>query len=315
MVWVACVASRIAFADPPTGDDTRAVALFEEGRQLDQAGKYAEACDRFEQSYKLEYSVGTALNLGDCLEKLGHVRRAYQMFIDTEVMERSHGGRRASYAHDRAAALAEKLGTITVKIVDPDMPGLALTIDGHAVRPAAVFRELYEPGKVAVVVSAPGHVEFRASVEATANQATEISVPALAVQPLPAPVPVAATQPAMAEPTELHPRHSRTVLAWGLGGAGAAALVTGIGLGLYGRSQYLDQFSSGHCAGSQPSCDPIGVTNVDHANRIADVGTIVGAVGVALGVAGVVTYLTAPRDRITVSATRSGVGVAIEGGF
>ncbi|HTR54411.1 MAG TPA: hypothetical protein VMJ10_27150, partial [Kofleriaceae bacterium] len=195
-VWVVLAAASAAAADPPHGDDARAVALFDEGRELMKAGEVAKACERFDRSYKIEYTVGTALNLGDCLEKLGQVRAAYQMFADTEAMERAHGGRRAGYAHDRATALATKLGAVAVHIADPDLVGMTVTIDGQAVHPTAEFHDLFEPGVVEVVVSAPGHVEFRASANAVANKTVEVAVPELAAVAAPRVEPAKPAKPA-----------------------------------------------------------------------------------------------------------------------
>src|ERR1044071_9787666 len=48
-----------------------AEALFRDGRALIKAGKLASGCDRLAASERLESSVGTLLNLGDCREKLG----------------------------------------------------------------------------------------------------------------------------------------------------------------------------------------------------------------------------------------------------
>ena len=77
------VAAPRARADEPDharAAASHAAALFEEGRALGKAGQWAEACDRFAESLELVPAVGTQLNLADCLEREGKLRRAWQLF-------------------------------------------------------------------------------------------------------------------------------------------------------------------------------------------------------------------------------------------
>src|SRR3954471_12905545 len=54
-----------AFANDPVAAD----ALFQAGKQLITDKKYAEACSKYDASYKLDPTLGTLLNLADCYEK------------------------------------------------------------------------------------------------------------------------------------------------------------------------------------------------------------------------------------------------------
>src|SRR5687768_2817074 len=74
----------IAVAEP-TGA-TEASAIFQEGRELARQGRVAEACQLFAKSYELDPALGTALNLADCLERQGQLRRAWELF---DVVARS----------------------------------------------------------------------------------------------------------------------------------------------------------------------------------------------------------------------------------
>jgi hypothetical protein len=80
-----------------------AEALFHEGRRMVKAGKVAAGCDKLEASEKIESSVGTLLNLGDCREQLGENASAWVAFHKAEAMARRNGKdeRRAA---ERAAA-------------------------------------------------------------------------------------------------------------------------------------------------------------------------------------------------------------------
>ena len=46
---------------------------YDEGRELLQQKRYAEACDRFARSQELDPSAGALFNLGDCNEKQGKI--------------------------------------------------------------------------------------------------------------------------------------------------------------------------------------------------------------------------------------------------
>lgn len=48
------------------GDKGKADALFKHGKKLMDEKKYADACEAFEQSMKLDPQIGTELNVGRC---------------------------------------------------------------------------------------------------------------------------------------------------------------------------------------------------------------------------------------------------------
>jgi hypothetical protein len=53
------------------GNRAAAEALFNQGRDLMTAGKFTEACPKFEASQQLDPGLGTMLNLAECYEKTG----------------------------------------------------------------------------------------------------------------------------------------------------------------------------------------------------------------------------------------------------
>src|SRR5258706_15138092 len=65
-------------ASSPPRDPATADALFRQGRQAMEAKNYADACQKFAESQKLDPAAGTAMNLATCEEKLGKLASAWQ---------------------------------------------------------------------------------------------------------------------------------------------------------------------------------------------------------------------------------------------
>src|SRR5450631_560862 len=75
LLILAPVMARADGADPAAAD-----VLFREGRRDADAGNYALACPKFEESFRLDPAPGTLLNLADCEENRGQLTRAWQHF-------------------------------------------------------------------------------------------------------------------------------------------------------------------------------------------------------------------------------------------
>src|SRR5215470_8290283 len=106
-----------------TGPDARAQsaeaeALFRDGRSLIKAGNLAPGCDKLAASERLESSVGTLLNLGDCREKLGKLASAWAAFRKAEALARRTGGdeRRQAEAERRARLLEPRLANLVIQV-------------------------------------------------------------------------------------------------------------------------------------------------------------------------------------------------------
>lgn len=279
--------------------------LFEEGRALAKDGKWAEACDTFAKSLELDPAPGTKLNFADCHEHLGHLAQAYRLFIEVAQADKTANADRAKFAQGRADALADKLGTVVVKLAAPDAAGTSVTIAGRIVPVAAEIREKVDPGDVTVEVNAPNAPPFSRTAAAKAGATVVVDVPAPKVEIEPA------TQ------TTTVRRHTNVVIAYTLGGAGVASLTTGVLMGLVARSRYNDQFTSGNCVDtSPPQCNPDGYKEQSNAVTLANVGTVFGIAGLAMIAGGAVVFLTAPRDLvITPTASAQSAGLTVVGTF
>ena len=284
--------------------------LFEEGRQLARDGKFAEACERFTRALELERTVGTELNLADCHEKQGQLREAWQLFDNAATeAERTGDDKRAKFAHDRAAAVDSKLVTIVVRIAEPARTGLAVTIAGRAVTPAAEVRDKSEPGDIAVTASAPGMSAFATTAKGVAGATVTVDIPITSEhQP-----------PPVHDTIETRRSRSRVLLALGIAAGGGASGIAALALSLKGRSDYNATADGSHCMHVTGGviCDDTGDRAIARAQRLADVGTGFAVAAGALAVTSAILYVTAPRTAVSVSPTASAtsVGVSLGGRF
>jgi tetratricopeptide (TPR) repeat protein len=104
------VLARVAHAQE-ADDKAKSTQMFERGRlDVVQRDDYATACDLFAHSYELDPAPGTALNLGDCNEHLGHLTHAMKWFQRAEQsFAAAHDTEREAFAHARAEAVRARL--------------------------------------------------------------------------------------------------------------------------------------------------------------------------------------------------------------
>ena len=298
----------VALAQPTPDQVAQAKQLFEDGRKLEQAGKYQEACDTFSKSFALDPAIGTELNLGDCQEHLGHLAIAWHLFDD--AAKKDSDADRVKYARGRTAALAPKLATVMIKLPDPGVVGLVVKVAGNPVPPTAEITTMVDPGDVEVEVAAPGRPSETRTAKAAAGETVTVDFGAPQVVTPPPPH----EEPPAGPATER--RHSRVVAGEAIIGIGGAGVVTGVVLGLVARSQYNSAFPT-HCMNtSKPVCDPSGYTTTTDAITLANAGTVIGIVGVAAVAAGAIVWFTAPKDIVVApAASGQGGGISVSGTF
>src|SRR5690242_11600284 len=100
------VASALASVTASAGDESVAERVFNEGRALMVAGRFAEACPKLEESQRLEPKGGTQLNVAACHERLGKIATAWVEFHDAVVAAKTEGHpERERLAQQRVDAL------------------------------------------------------------------------------------------------------------------------------------------------------------------------------------------------------------------
>lgn len=313
------VASLAVAAPAHAQPASEATKLFEQGRELVEQKRFAEACALFERSYALDAQPGTALNLADCAERDGKLREAWRLY-DTAAREWENASKlvQAKFARDRAAAVEPRLAIVVVRIADPARRGMVVRIGGREVPAAAEVVERLDAGPIAIEVTAPGAQPFTTTTNGLVGRHTIVDVPALQN----AASAVVGDGPADdGSPLHTRRKRSRIYLAAGIGGAGAVTLVVSGVIGLGAASTYNAAFEpEGSCvsdAGRVVCGQEADADAVRRAGSRADVATLVGVAGGAMLVAGVVLFLTAPTETIHVAptASASGGGISISGTF
>ncbi len=223
--------------------------LFRDGKDLMKQKKFAEACDAFDASQKLDPNLATLMSLADCREKNGQLVTAWGLFVQAESRAQGEGlDKLAETARKRSNALEARYSVITIQVPPASrIAGLTIVRAGKSVDPAVWNKEVpLDGGSYELIASAPGRKTWtRTVVVPTQNGKIDVAVPVLEAQgavrppppePPPKPTPVVEPPPpqdpipAPAAPRDDEPRSGKrqvaitvTVITVGLLAAGAFA--------------------------------------------------------------------------------------------
>jgi hypothetical protein len=291
-------ASAAAPAAEPVKTDAAVAAqeLFDQGIKLLEAGKFAEACPKFEASNKAAWAPGTTINLADCYERVGRLASAWAKFLEAEphFRNRTPPDPRADIAKQRAEALYPKLSRITIEMpIDSHAPGIVVKRDGDVIDDSQWGTGLpVDPGKHVVEVTAPGKEPWTWEADVGSGGATvTVKVPVLkdaAAAP-------SASSTATAAPDTGMPVQKKIAL-----GAGAAGIV-GLALGgVFGGLTMGKVADSNKTCAKQADgtfrCDAAGAALRDDAKGMSMISTIGFVAGGVLAAGGVVLWLTSPSS-------------------
>ena len=290
------LASRAGAQDTPvpatgsTAADSAAAAqaLFVEGRGLVREGRYAEGCEKLEQSRHLDPAPGTVINLADCYEKLGKVASAWLAFHEAAATAQRYGRAEwAEKARERASALEPNVPHLTVAVDEP-APGTTVRRAGVLVEESALGSPVpVNPGAYVIDAVAPGRRPWSTRLVVEAATRVVLHVPRLAEETSNAltPAPVVPCAPAPVTGS------LQRTIALGL----AAVAVVPIGIGSYFGVRAISRNDSAGALCPTSACtDPtaISLTSQAHQNAVAsNVSFIAGGVLLAAAAA---LFFTAP---------------------
>lgn len=326
IVVVSVVAGRAHAQSNDTG--SLAEQLFNQARDLTKAGKWEEACPKFEASLRYDPALGTRLNLATCYEHVDKLTSAWGLYRESiDLAKKAGDTKRRDYAQAQAAALEPRLAKLTISAPAKPPAGLIVTRDGTQIEPGALGIALYvDAGKHEITASAPGFEAFTQSVTTLDGKSETLVIPALTPKPVSPgvtdrPTSIVEHQVEPAEPAAAR-SPTRKYVALGLGAAGVAAVGVGLVFGAKANSTYKDAEA---LCGPDLACNSTNYATasqlVHDARSQATTSTVLVIAGGAAIVAGAVVYLTAPRAperataRIVPVVHDRGAGLAITGGF
>lgn len=301
-------ATRAWAEQPSSSSSMLAQTLFDDAVKLMDQGRFAEACPKLAESQRLDPGGGTLLNLGFCRKNEGKLASAWAAY-DEALSQAIKDGRKDREATARAGVseLEGKLAKLSVD-VEPaarSTAGLEVRLDGTPVRQAAwgVLSPI-DRGEHAIIVTAPGKLEYRTEVNVQADGTVQhVSIPPLKDAPV------------VPGPGEHH-GPGQTIAGWVTGGVGLALLAVGVTTGVL-AIDYRQQ-SNAQCPSNQ--CTQKGVDLNEQAKSFAWASNFTVGFGVAAVGAGVVLLLTAPKSiktgaRVVPMVGRDGGGLALSGSF
>ena len=262
-------------------DPGKADKIFEAAQKLKEQGKTAEACKMYEEALTYNRSaVGTLLNVALCHEQAGRYATAVKFYTQAHDLAREHSlEEHRKAAEERLAAASPLVAHLAIAFAET-APNMKLVIDEEVISVDKTDDIVLDPGSHHIVVTAPGRVPWETTVQVEKSKAKAIAVPKLGY-----PVTV---------------RKGRRTVGMVMTGIGAAATLTGIGLGFFAFRKYDAQIGDmtmgANCSDTKPPmCNAKGYTETNDAITIATFGTYIGVAGVAIAGAGVYLWLFGPK--------------------
>lgn len=304
------LAPAVAHADEVSPEmEQRRTQLFKEGRALAASGKWSEAAAKFRAVVEIRTAPKALIALALAEQHQGHFVEAKRLCEKARF-----DAREAQNKDDEDAAVAAlrdlegHVPSIALHL-PADVRGVSVTIDG---RPAELKggEVDVDPGDRSIVVSAPGRVDFQASVKAEEGKRSELDV-AL-------PVPSAAKSGADAGHITMPP-----LGVFILGGVGLGASVAGVVLLANGKEGERDVAK---VCSDLPKCSPEVQANADAADKKILAGGLLIGVGAASLAGGAVWWILSAKKpaapataaappRVMIAPLRAGAWVTLEGSF
>lgn len=287
-----------------------AIALFDTGQKLLDAGRIDEACEAFQSSVRLDPQLGAKLNLANCREKQQRFADAFALYEEVAAeAARTNKPGRETFAKQRLDEVRGKVARYSLRVGLPHPPGLTIKqIQGTGVVELPVAQwtssRLANAGAIVIEVSAPYRMTARIGGNLEPGKDSEIVIPTLDIDA--ASVPAPHTRPVQPPPPQRPPPvpvEKRSSVPLVLGAVGGGLVLASLGIGYQAKSRYDDARDLGLQAG------------IDEARDRANGATLIAIVGIiSIGTA-VVLHLRRPHALVTPTASSSGAGLAAIGRF
>lgn len=310
--------SSAAQSPPSTEARATAQALFDEAMALRKRDDFSGACSKLDESARLDPAPGTKFYLAECLERTGKLASAWMLYTEVaDLMANSGQKKRETYARERGAALAPKIGRLRVVVPDGvKLPGLLVRRDAVSVGEGQWgFAAPVDFGSHTIEATAPNMKPFTKTVEVREPGSTlTIELPPWTPLPAPSASANAGSALASAAPSSSEAPASRPLRTAGLliGAAGLAGLAVGGALGGVALAKQMES-NRGPCDEATDVCSTAGLALRSEAITMATGSTIAFiASGVVLAAGVVLVVLPPARAARTALVVRPG-GLSLEG--
>lgn len=309
MVMAGSLAGAVrARAEPSADDKALATLLFQEGRSLMSGGRITEACQKLEESQRLDPGGGTILNLALCHEQEGRLARSWSEFKEAVVVAKRDGRRdREIEAANHVRMLEPRLSRLTVVVpAGTQVEGLRIERDGHELGRGAWSTAIpIDGGEHVVRATALGREPFTTTVViGKESDERTIEIPVLAT-PVVVVTPPRVATPAALEAAPASPAVSAARLRWvEIGTAGVGVVL--IGIAGYALATALRAKDASNLDCFRDGCNSVGLQRRNDAVARGNLATILGVSGAVLVGAGATLYYferrsSAPRPEARIS--------------
>jgi hypothetical protein len=285
------IALALSIPSPSRAQDSAgAEALFREAKALMGEGKVSEACPKFQASLELQRTLGTLMNLADCLEQDGKTASAYRNWTEAVTLATELKDDRLGFAEERKKAVAPRVPKLVLDVVaGPE--ALGVSIAGAEVASSRFGLPLeQDPGALKIEVSRDDQVLETIPTTLTEGQTTTVKLDLAAIAKKHPP-----KKDKVAGPEARPAQRIAGFVVLGVGLAGVTAFAVLESVALAKRSE---ADSAGNCVDrdGKALCSPQGYDLIEEAGTLAEVGQWVGIGGLAVVGVGITLVLTAPSE-------------------
>lgn len=302
LTWMVApiVAVALSWAAPAMADKVAdAEALFNQAKELRDAGNFERACPLFEDSQRLDPQLGTLINLADCYEKQGKWATAWARYKAAIEIAEKRSDDRIGFVREGRDRVEPKVPKLVITVTN-DAEGLTVRRGGVKLSDTMYGVRLpVDPGLVPVTIQRGDEVLERREVEAKEGEVStlELDLAAIAAAhpPPPEPKPEPAMQPAPVPvtPTEPYdPTHRNVGLI--IGAVGATAVLVAGGLEIAALVKKGDANAPDSCVNK--FCTQEGLDAASSAKTFAEVGQWLGIGGLVTLAVGATVFFTAPSE-------------------
>jgi hypothetical protein len=272
-------------APPPSAEDSakQATAYFVKGSDFFKAKKFALALQQFKLSYAVVPSPNSHLYIARCLVGMGEARAAYAEFDKVVAEAAERGKTEDKYLPTRDTARVErdellsKVALVTITVAHPGPTTIVRIGDTEVPREQWDKPFAVQPGTVEAKISAGDRAITSQSTTVAAGQSHTLVLDAAAASSA-----VAVSGPAVEQPATKSSKSALRPAGIVVGAVGVAGFVMFAVAGSMSKSTYSTlekECGAGPCPASRAGEISSGRTQ----QTLANVGLIVGAVGVATG--------------------------------